>query len=41
MWANCPKCAETVELVKQAMSRRIRVYVLVNNPTQGNAPRTD
>ena len=32
--------AETVELVKQAVSRRLRVYVLVNNRTEGNAPLT-
>ena len=32
--------AETVELVKQAVTRRIRAYVLVNNRTEGNAPRT-
>ena len=31
---------ETVELVKQAVSRRIRAYVLVNNRTEGNAPLT-
>ena len=32
--------AETVDLVKQAVSRRIRAYVLVNNRTEGNAPLT-
>jgi uncharacterized protein YecE (DUF72 family) len=32
--------AETVELVKRAVSRRLRVYVLVNNRTEGNAPLT-
>ena len=32
--------AETVELVKQAVSRRISAYVLVNNRTEGNAPLT-
>ena len=32
--------AETVELVKHAVSRRIRAYVLVNNRTEGNAPLT-
>ncbi|MEP7152858.1 MAG: hypothetical protein ABI856_14205 [Nitrospira sp.] len=32
--------AQTVELVKQAVSRRLRVYVLVNNRTEGNAPST-
>ncbi len=32
--------AETVGLVKQAVSRRIRTYVLVNNRTEGNAPLT-
>ncbi len=32
--------AETVELVKHAVSRRLRVYVLVNNRTEGNAPLT-
>jgi uncharacterized protein YecE (DUF72 family) len=31
---------ETVDLVKQAVSRRIRAYVLVNNRTEGNAPLT-
>ena len=32
--------AETVDLVRQAVSRRLRVYVLVNNRTEGNAPFT-
>ena len=32
--------AETVDLVRQAVSRRLRVYVLVNNRTEGNAPLT-
>ena len=32
--------AETVDLTKQAVSRRIRAYVLVNNRTEGNAPLT-
>lgn len=31
---------ETVDLVKQAVGRRIRAYVLVNNRTEGNAPLT-
>jgi uncharacterized protein YecE (DUF72 family) len=31
---------QTVDLVKQAVSRRIRAYVLVNNRTEGNAPLT-
>jgi uncharacterized protein YecE (DUF72 family) len=31
---------ETVDLVKQAVNRGIRVYVLVNNRTEGNAPLT-
>ena len=31
---------ETVNLVKQAVSRGLRVYVLVNNRTEGNAPLT-
>jgi len=32
--------AETVGLVKEAVSRRLRAYVLVNNRTEGNAPLT-
>jgi hypothetical protein len=32
--------AQTVELLKQAVSRKIRAYVLVNNRTEGNAPLT-
>ena len=32
--------AETVDLVTQAISRKIRAYVLVNNRTEGNAPLT-
>lgn len=32
--------AETVDSVKQAVSRRIRAYVLVNNRTEGNVPLT-
>ncbi len=32
--------AQTVELVEQAVSRKIQVYVLVNNRTEGNAPPT-
>lgn len=32
--------AQTVDLVKQAVSGRIRAYVLVNNRTEGNAPIT-
>ncbi|HVG02588.1 MAG TPA: hypothetical protein VM842_06830 [Nitrospira sp.] len=32
--------AQTVDLVKQAVNRKIRAYVLVNNRTEGNAPLT-
>ncbi len=32
--------ADTVKLVKEAVSRRILAYVLVNNRTEGNAPLT-
>lgn len=32
--------AQTVDLVKHAVSRKIRAYVLVNNRTEGNAPLT-
>ena len=31
---------ETVSLVKQALARKHRAYVLVNNRTEGNAPLT-
>ena len=31
---------ETVSLVKAAVSRKRRVYVLVNNRSEGNAPST-
>ena len=32
--------AETVDLVKQATTQKIRAYVLVNNRAEGNAPLT-
>lgn len=32
--------SQTVDLVREAVSRRIRAYVLVNNRTEGNAPLT-
>ena len=32
--------AETVELVKKAVSLKVRAYVLVNNRSEGNAPLT-
>jgi uncharacterized protein YecE (DUF72 family) len=32
--------SERVDLVRQAVSRRIRAYVLVNNRTEGHAPLT-
>jgi hypothetical protein len=31
---------ETVQLVRQAVSEGLRVYVLVNNRSEGNAPLT-
>ena len=31
---------QTIQLVKQAVAERRRAYVLVNNRSEGNAPRT-
>ena len=39
-WAATEMSAETVELVKQAVTRKIGAYVLVNNRPEGNAPLT-